>query len=558
VLSGLVLAILALAAFWYGHNAASGPRSATHGGRYVEAIVGAPSIVNPLYATFNDVDKDLTALIYSGLTRLGPDGTVLPDLAVGWTVGADARSYTFRLRSGVTWHDGAPFSADDVIFTCDALRDPDFKGEPSLGLFWQQVTCTKLDDLTVRFELPQALAPFPAYATIGILPKHKLEGLTAEGLFLSPFNELPIGTGPFVLTYLDCQRATLRSNPTYHGSQPFIDELELWFFPDYAEATAAFEKQRVYVGCNLPPGAAPVKEIRVDGLLLGPEAPPAEQALLDGRADLQHLVSRRNSYTLLFLNTRVPFLDDKTVRQAILYALDRPAILASVLDGRADLADSPIVPGTWAYSEDIRKYPHDPQEARDLLEAAGWKQNAWGFLEKDGQELSLSLLTDPDPARASIGQEIVRQLGEAGIHTTQQTIGGTALVDEFLLPRRFQMTLWGWDQGPDPDPYAAWHSSQVREQGFNLSGFSDPHLDEVLSEARQTSDQERRRALYAEFQQIFAEEVPSVLLFYPLYHYYVSDDVKGIDLGVLFEPSSRFDSIQQWYIKTKRSGMSPP
>ncbi len=540
VLSGLVLAILALAAFWYGHNAVSGPRSATHGGRYVEAVVGLPSIVNPLYAAFNDVDKDLTSLIYSGLTRLGPDGTVLPDLAVGWTVGADAKSYTFRLRSGVTWHDGAPFGADDVIFTCEALRDPDFKGEPSLGLFWQQVTCTKLDDLTVRFELPQPLAPFPAYATIGILPKHKLEGMTAEGLFLSPFNEQPIGTGPFALTYMDTQRAVLRSNPAYPGGEPFIAELELRFFPDYVTATAALEERGV------------------QGLLMGPEAPPAEQAALEGVSDLQHLVTRRNSYTLLFLNTRGPFLDDKTVRQAILYALDRPTILSSVLDSRADLANSPIVPGTWAYSENIRTYPHDPQAARDLLEKDGWQLNDMGFLEKDGQELSLSLLTDPDAARASIGQEIVRQLGEAGIHATQQTMGGTALVREYLLPRKFQMALYGWDQGPDPDPYAAWHSSQVREQGFNLAGFSDPHLDEVLTEARQTSDQERRRALYAEFQQIFAEEVPSILLFYPLYHYYVRDDVKGIEMGVLFEPSSRFDSVQQWYIKTKRAGISPP
>jgi peptide/nickel transport system substrate-binding protein len=535
-----VLAILALSALWYSRNQASGPRAPAYGGRYVEAVVGIPSNVNPLYASFNDVDKDLTALIFSGLTRLGPDGTVLPDLAAGWDVNADARSYTFRLRRGVTWHDGTPFSADDVVFTCEALRDPDFRGEPSLGLFWQQVRCTKLDDFTVRFELPQPLAPFPAYATVGVLPKHKLEGLGAEGLFLSPFNEQPIGTGPFILTYMDTERAILKSNPAYPAGEPFIAELELRFFPDYTTAAAALQ------------------EHRVQGLLLGPEAPPADQALLEGRNDLQHLVSRRNSYTLLFLNTRVPLLDDKLVRQAILYALDRPTLLANTLDGRADLADSPIVPGTWAYSDDIRRYAYDPQEARELLEKEGWKLNSRGVLEKDGQELSLLLLTDPDTARAAIGQEIVRQLGEIGIHATQETKGGTALVREFLLPRRFEMALYGWDQGPDPDPYAAWHSSQVREQGFNLAGFVNQRLDEVLSEARQTSDQERRRALYAEFQQIFAEEVPSILLFYPLYHYYVNDDVKGVALGVLFEPSSRFANAHQWYTKTKRAELAPP
>ncbi len=517
LLSGLVLIILLLSAFWYGGNQEAGPRAPTHGGRYVEAVVGTPSHINPLYATFNDVDKDLTALIFSGLTRLGPDGTVLPDLAEGWDVSPDARSYTFHLRQDVTWHDGAPFTADDVVFTCEALRDPDFRGEPSLGLFWQQVNCTKLDNFTVRFELPQPLAPFPAYATVGILPKHKLDGLGAEGLFLSPFNEQPIGTGPFVLTSADSQRAILRSNPAYPGGEPFIAEIELRFFSDYATAAAA------------------LRDHHVQGLLLGPEAPPAEQALLDQRADLQHLTSRRNSYLLLFLNTQTPALGDKSVRQAILYALDRQTILADTLGTRADLADSPIVPGTWAYNDAIRKYSYDPQQARTLLANAGWKPNASGVLEKDGQELTLSLLTDADTARAAIGQEIARQLTQVGIHVTQETKGGTSLVRDFLLPRQFQMVLYGWDQGPDPDPYAAWHSSQVREQGFNLAGFVNQRLDEVLSEARQTSDQEQRQALYAEFQQIFAEEVPSILLFYPVYHYYVPQDVKGMALGVLFE-----------------------
>ena len=534
LLSGLVLVILALSAFWYSRNQAAGSQAPAHGGRYVEAVVGVPSNVNPLYASFSDIDKDLTALIFSGLTRLGPDGTVLPDLAEKWDVSADARSCTFHLRRNVTWHDGAPFNADDVMFTCEALRDPDFRGEPSLGLFWQQVSCTKLDDFTVRFDLSQPLAPFPAYATIGILPKHELEGLSAEGLFLSPFNEQPIGTGPFVLTSMDTEGAVLSSNSAYWEGEPFIADLELRFFPDYTTAAAAFQERSV------------------QGLLVSPETPPAAQASLDERNDLQHLASRRNSYTLLFLNTRVPFLDDKAVRQAILFALDRRTILAGALDGRADLADSPIVPGTWAHSDDIRQYSYDPQQARALLEKEGWKLNSRGVLEKDGQELSLSLVTDTDAARAAIGQEIVRQLGEVGIHATQEAKGSTALVREYLLPRRFQMALYTWDQGPDPDPYASWHSSQVREQGFNLSGFVNERLDQVLSEARQTGDQERRRVLYAEFQQIFAEEVPSVLLFYPVYHYYVEDAVKGIALGVLFEPSSRFANVNEWYIKTRR------
>ncbi|MDP2949244.1 MAG: ABC transporter substrate-binding protein [Chloroflexota bacterium] len=537
LLGSLVLGIVGLSALWYATRGALGPETPAHGGRYVEAVVGAPYRVNPLYTSFNEVDKDLAALVFAGLTRLGPDGTVLPDLAESWEVSSDARVYTFHLRRDVTWHDGAAFSADDVLFTWSALRDPDFKGEPSLGQFWQRVECAKLDDFNVRCELPQPFAPFPAYATIGILPRHRLEGLSADSLSISPFNEQPIGTGPFILRELDSQRALLESNPSYYLGEPLIEELELRFFPDYASAVTA------------------LREKRVQGLLLGPEASAEDLAQLEELRDMRQLTSRRNSYTILYLNTRLPLLEDKWVRQAILYALDREAIVTNTLDGRAQLANSPIVPGTWAYSDDVSSNRHDPEQARSLLEKRGWQMNSRGVMEKEGTELHLAILTDSDPERIAIAQEIGRQLKEVGVEVSVESQGGSALVQDFILPRRFEAVLYGWDQGYDPDPYPAWHSSQAGGQGLNLAGFSHQYLDQVLSEARQSSDLERRKALYREFQQIFAQEVPSVLLFYPVYNYFIDQRVRGVSLGVLFEPASRFVNVHQWYVKTKHLGL---
>jgi peptide/nickel transport system substrate-binding protein len=444
LLAGLVLAIAALSALWYATREEPGPQVPAHGGRYLEAIVGSPLRVNPLYTAFNDVDKDLAALVFSGLTRLGPDGTVLPDLAESWEVSPDARAYTFHLRRGVTWHDGTAFTADDVIFTWSALRDPDFKGEPSLGQFWQQVECAKKDDLTVVCELLQPFAPFLAQATLGILPRHRLEGLSAEGLFIAPFNEQPIGTGPFILRALDSQRALLQSNPSYHWGEPAIAEIELRFFSDYPSAASA------------------LRDGQVQGLFLGPEVSPDILEQLAQDKDLQRLASRRNSYTLLYLNTRTPPLDDSSVRQALLYALDREVIIADRLDGRALLADSPIVPGTWAYSQDVRIYRHDPQMALFLLEEDGWQVNSRGALEKEGEELRLTLLTDNDPERVAIGQEITRQLRAIGVDASLQSPAASELVRDFLLPHSFQAVIYGWDQGADPDPYPAWHSSQAQ------------------------------------------------------------------------------------------------
>jgi peptide/nickel transport system substrate-binding protein len=536
LLAGLVLAIVGLSALWYATREGSGPQGPAHGGRYVEAVVGSPLRVNPLYTAFNDVDKDLAALVFSGLTRLGPDGTVLPDLAESWEVSPDARVYTFHLRQDITWHDGTAFTADDVIFTWSALSDPDFKGEPSLGQFWQQVGCSKQDNFTVVCELPEPFAPFLAYTTIGILPRHRLQGLSAEGLFVAPFNEQPIGTGPFILKTLNSQMALLESNPLYHWSEPVIAEIELRFFSDYGSAASAIQDEQV------------------QGLFLSPEADPdiLEQLAQDKR--LQRLASLRNSYTLLYLNNRMPPLDDESVRQALLCALNREAIVADRLDGRAQVADNPIVPGTWAYSADITSYQYDPERARSLLAESGWRINSRGVLQKDGLELHLDVLTDDDPERVAIGLEIADQLRAVGVDASLQSEAGNDLVHNFLLPRRFQTVIYGWDQGYDPDPYPAWHSSQVQERGFNLAGYADQSMDQILSEARQTCDVEERKALYREFQQIFAEKVPSILLFYPVYNYFVDKDVRGISLGVLFEPASRFANVHQWYIKTNGIG----
>lgn len=192
-----------------------------------------------------------------------------------------------------------------------------------------------------------------------------------------------------------------------------------------------------------------------------------------------------------------------------------------------------------------------------LLEEDGWQINSRGVLEKEGQELRLTILTDNDPERVAIGQEIAEQVRAVGVDASLEARAWSDLVSNFLVPRRFQAALYGWDQGYDPDPYPAWHSSQGQERGLNLAGYSDEYLDRVLSQARQTSDLEQRKALYREFQQIFAEEVPSILLFYPVYNYFIDKEVKGVSLGVLFESPSRFANVHQWYVKAKRTGSSP-
>jgi len=202
LLALLLAGIGAIAAIWFAIAQPLTQGQAKVGGRYVEGLVGQPMSINPLLASLNNVDRDLARLLFSGLTRLGPSGQILPDLAQGWDISQDGRLYTFHLRPDVTWHDGAPFTAADVLFTYSLLADPQFPGDPQLGQFWQQVHCQQVDTLAVGCQLPTPFAPFLSFATIGILPQHALQGVSARDLSSHPFNLAPVGTGPFRLTHL--------------------------------------------------------------------------------------------------------------------------------------------------------------------------------------------------------------------------------------------------------------------------------------------------------------------------------------------------------------------
>ncbi|MBM2826360.1 MAG: extracellular solute-binding protein family 5, partial [Dehalococcoidia bacterium] len=194
------------------------------GGVYTEAIAGTPIAINPLLATFNDADKDLVSLVFSGLTRLGKAGEILPDLAEKWEVDPGGRIYTFSLRKDVRWHDGNPVTSGDVVFTLNLLRHRDFPGPPELASAWKGVSVEAPDPSTVRLTLKEPFAPFLTYTTLGVLPEHIFRGTEPGELAKSEYNASPVGTGPFQFDSGRLGLVTLKSNPAYHGGGPFISQ----------------------------------------------------------------------------------------------------------------------------------------------------------------------------------------------------------------------------------------------------------------------------------------------------------------------------------------------
>jgi len=503
--------------------------------RYVEAVIGAPSRVNPLFVHLNDADRDVASLVFSGLTRLGADGSVLPDLAETWETSPDGHTLTFHLRNDARWHDGTPLTSMDVVFTYSLLGNPNVEGDPDQVALWRNITCSAPDQSTVACQLPEPFAPFPAYAAMGILPQHLLAGTETSALASSLFNQNPIGTGPFKLASLDGSHAILRANDSYYLGSPSLSEIELRFFPDSATAVASVVRGES-------------KGIFLDAATSGDDLDTI--ASVNG---LKHYEAIRTAYTVLYLNNSQAPLNDVLVRRAIAETIDIDGIIDSLLGGRAVRADSPIATGTWANNPELEPTGRDLPDARRRLEEAGWAlPDSAQVRMKNGVELRLTLLTDRDPIRGRISSEIARELADVGIAVTLAPEESTNLIRDFLIPRQYQAALFGWDPGLDPDPYPTWHSSQASDSGRNLAAYANDKADKLVEEARLTSNLDQRQQLYYAFQAVFREDVPSILLYHARNTYFVTDEVKGLQLGTLFSPSSRFRNVHEWSFQESR------
>ena len=536
ILSGVVLLVLLLTYLAVNYTTVLRPG---HGGTYVEGIAGQPYTLNPLLSGFSRPDHDVCSLIFSGLTRLGEDGKVEPDLASEWEIGADGLSYTFYIRSNAYWHDGTPVTADDVILTIKLLQDPAFPGPPELGAsVWRMVNMEKIDRLTVQFKLEEPYAPFLDYTTVGILPAHKIAGIAADELAGSSFNMAPVGSGPFQVEQIQSEddqvtSIVLKHFPRYYRARSYLDRIQFRFYHDYAEVLNAYEAGEV----------EGVAQVRIDDL-------SQARAL----SSLNLFSAPIAEHGIVFLNldsSELPFFQEQKIRQALMLGLDRQRLINEALEGQGMVADSPILPGTWAYSGETPSYSRDLEQAEALLDDAGWVEAAGtDTRHKGGKPFTFTLLTSNDPRREVVAEMLAEQWSELGVDVTVESVSAGEL-RRALEERTFQAVLAHLKLPGDPDPYPFWHEKQT-EDGQNYAGFVHRRISEVIEQARVTPNENRRRVLYHEFQQLFAEQLPGLPLYVPIYTYGVDDRVNDVQIGPLMHPSDRFRTILNWWIVHRR------
>jgi peptide/nickel transport system substrate-binding protein len=433
-----------------------------------------------------------------------------------------------------------------VLFTLRLMQDPDYPGPADLGALWRTVRIEETNRWTVTFTLQEPYSPFLEYTTIGILPAHVLDGVTGARLTNLAFNRKPVGVGRFKVVSSDWDdgRLLLTANPLYWDEdKPRLQEIEFRFFSNGESVLAAYGDGEIHSVGNIP---------RFD--------------VVQGESveNLNLFTSSLPRYTAVLFNLHdemLSFFQERTVRQSLLHALNRPALIADVLEGQGTVAHSPIAPGSWAYFGDVRRYDYDAYLAAELLEEAGWlipdqDQQAAGLVEsealrqgvrvRDGQEFSFSLLVIGDSAHEALARALSTFWAKLGIRATVQPVSSDELF-RALQEGDFAAALVDIDMQGDPDLYAFWSESAIRE-GQNYSGWRHRMASELLEQARQLSNIDQRTTLYYHFQQIFMEEVPALPLYYHTYTYGVSANVQNVSMGPLTEPRDRFATVSDWFL----------
>jgi len=523
------------------------PGAALSAGKdFVIGLWGDATALNPVIAT-DSISYITEWPIFDSLLELDQGLNVKPLLAESWEASRDGLTYTFKLKKGVTWHDGKPFTARDVAFTFYSVLNPKVT-TPHRAYFdalvgFPELTAKEspkrpeelaskpievVDDHTIRFRLRYPSGSFLAVLTnprAGIVPEHLLKD---ADLNTAEFNRKPVGTGPFkFVEWRRGERIVMDANERYHGGRPALNRLIFRIIPD---------------------AVVLLQEMRAGGIDFMENPPLTEVARLKQTAGLKVLVADNTSYTYFGWRQDLAPFNDLRVRRALNHAIDVPTMVKEVLQGYAALATGQFSPSSWAFDSRVKPYAYDPDRAKALLAEAGFTPGPDGVLVKDGKRFSFSIRHDQANQTMKDTAVIIQEyLKKVGVEAKLEALDWPTFVKK-LFASEFEGIVVNWTNHHDPDPFAytIWHSSQWK--GRNFAHYKNPKVDEELEAARRTNVQAERKKHYAEFSKFLMEDAPYVFLYFPQQVYVAKHGYDG------FVPIPTFAGIYQSLRNVKWSG----
>lgn len=505
------------------------------GGVFIEGIVGKPQVINPLYVQAGASENDITKLVFAGLVKLGPGREFLPDLAESWEIQNKGKSYVFHLRDNLRWQDGEKLTADDVVFSIQIIQAEGYTGP--FRNDWQGITPVAVDDKTVKFDLPDPSTFFLTKTTLGIIPQHMFAHLPVADIGASQFNNSPVGAGPYKIASMPSGQDSfvLEPNPHYYQGRPLIDKIIFSTFDsEKSMLTALLNGNITAAGFSTP--------VVLD---------------LNDSSGFNEYTYYLPQYKAVFFNQMGSnkALADVVVRRALALATDKDRIIKEAVGGYGIRADSPILPGFWGHSPDMKKYNYDIGAAADTLAKAGWKDDDGdSIVEKGKLKLSIMLSYKDDKFNTTMANILADNWRKIGAEVNLNPLNSGDLVNQIIRPRNYEALVFGQSTGADSDPYAYWHSSQTADPGLALSVMYDKDIDNPLEMIRLSSDLNRAIGYCLNFQNAFATSVPAILLYQPTYTYVVDNKVKGTSASInLSSTADRFMDINKWYIRARKT-----
>ncbi|MDI6640936.1 MAG: peptide-binding protein [Elusimicrobiota bacterium] len=493
---------------------------------YVDSSIGDASYLNPVLAS-DSASGNINGLVYNGLVKYDKNIKLVGDLAESWEISPDGLTIIFKLREGVKWHDGQPFTAEDVRFTYEKLIDPKVK-TPYSADYLLVKKFEILDKYTIRITYKKPFAPALESWGMGIIPKHIFESTsTLHTDFNShPANRSPTGTGYYkFVEWMTDEKIVLNANLNYFEGSPFINRYIYRIIPDQSVQFLELRKQTI------------------DSMNLTPDQYFAYKEFFRHYNKFRYPAF---AYTYLGFNLRNELFKEKTVRKAITYAINKQEIIQGVLLGLGSPATGPFPPASWAYNTEVKDYEYNPEKSKQLFNDLGWSDtDNDGYLDKNGKKFEFTIMTNQgNKARALCAEIIQQHLKKVGIKVNIRVVEWSAFIHNFIKNRAYDAVILGWALSRDPDQYAIWHSEQTKEGQYNFVSYSNKEVDRLLEAGRTTFDYEKRKNIYHKIHKILHDDVPYVFLYYPdalpvVHKRFIGPEVAPLGLGWNF---------REWYV----------
>lgn len=505
------------------------------GGSYTEGIIGTFTNANPLYAS-GGVDGAVSKLIFSGLMKYDENNQLIGDLAEKWTVDETGIRYEVKIKDNLWWHDGVAITAADVIYTYQTIQNPDAKSP--LSSSWSGIKLEQKDDKTVVFTLPNTLSSFPYALTNGIVPKHLLEQFPVSQLRSVRFNTVgTVGSGPFKWDAVEVtgltpetrqERIGMVANEKYHDGAPKLQRFTVVSYRNEEQLLDAFNNREVDA---------------IVGLSSVPDT------VLENKTVREHNIPLTGE-VLVFLKTSHPILADVKVRQALVKA-SNPSEIVDGLDHPVIAARGPLLASHLGYDKALVQFPTNVEEARQLLDSAGWVTGSDGIRIKGDQKLSFKLLAQATSEYNYVTRSLQKQWREVGVDVSVDQPSDRDL-QEAVAQHGYDALLYGISLGIDPDVFAYWHSSQADPRAptrLNLSEYKSSVADRSLEAGRTRSDNAVRAAKYRPFLEAWRNDAPALVLYQPRFLYVTHGEVYGFNPRTLNNATERFNSVEDWMVR---------